>query len=588
MRVLVAASLSVASLLVGCTAGISGPQGGQRLGSDPRAGSPTAGSGSQTSGGGTSSSDPDGGDDWQPGHDGDPNAAPGFSPRLLTKRQYDNTLTLLLKETYGVLQGEATFAKDLATEAPGRSGFAAAPEISPVSIGGYMNASKAVAGAIAPSLSKLLKCDVEVGNDVACITTFATEFGELLYRRPLAQEDVHDHVTFYKEELSQLGNTKTAAALALVRLMLNSPYFLYEWEQGHLISTRKGNTVRLNAFQIASRLSFFLWASGPDQPLINLAKSGGLDTDEQVAAQATAMLKSPRAARGVDSFHAQWLDLFDLPNLNKNTDVFPNWSPALGQAMATEVQLFTRDLILSGDASVLSLLTSTRTFLNQPTADVYGQTGVSGVDFKPVNVDPSRRSGLLTMPGFLASASGPDAVKPFHLGDLLLEKLFCQKLVPADPALIASAPIPQVDRKVVGERAYLEALTGQGVCVGCHTILNPLAFGLGNFDSLGAWRDVDEDGVSVNSAATLNGVSFTKPVELGKILAENEQVQACIAKQWFRFATDSYETAADNHSLEHSWQAAKSTRLDVRKLMLGFTATPSFLYRTPAQDEPLQ
>ncbi len=580
MRVLVAATLSVVSLLGGCTAEISG----QQLGSAPGTGSPTAGSGSQTSGGGTSGPDPGGGDDWQPGGDGDPDAAPGFSPRLLTKRQYDNTLTLLLKESYGVVQGEATFAKDLATEAPGRSGFAAAPEISPVSVGGYMNASKAVAGAIAPSLSKLLKCDVEVGNDVACITTFTAEFGELLYRRPLGQEEVQDHVTFYEEELSQLGNTKTAAALSLVRMMLNSPYFLYEWEQGHLVSSRKGSTVRLNAFQIAARLSFFLWASGPDQPLINLAKSGGLDTDEQVATQAIAMVQSPRAARGVDSFHAQWLDLFDLPNLNKNTD---NWSPALGEAMATELQLFTRDLILNGDASVLSLLTSTRTYLNQPMAELYGQPGVSGSNFSPVNVDPTRRSGLLTMPGFLASASGPDAVKPFHLGDLLLQKLFCRKLF-ANPDVINNAPIPQLNPTVVGERVYLEALTGPSECAGCHRILNPLAFGLGNFDHLGVWRDVDKYGVSVNSAATLFGTSFTKPVELGKILADDEEVQACIARQWFRFATDSHETAADRHSLEQSWKAAKSTSLDVRKLMLAFAATPSFLYRTPAPDEPIQ
>ncbi len=583
MRARIAVALSVVSLALGCTAEISGTQqGGGALGVGASA---TAGGGSSTAGADVGGTGPCG--EWQPGCEGDPTAAPGLSPRLLTKRQYDNTLTLLLKDTYGVLQSDATFARDLATEAPGRSGFAAAPEISPVSVGGYLSASKAVAAAIAPSLSKLLKCDVEAGSDVACITSFVTEFGEVLYRRPLTQQDVQDHVAFYDEELSQLGRSKTTAALSLVRLMLNSPYFLYEWEQGHLVSGRRGATVRLNPFQIASRLSFFLWASGPDKPTIDLAKSGGLDTDEQVAAQAAAMLQSPRAAHGVDSFHEQWLDLFDLANLNKNPEVFANWSPALGQDMASEIQLFTRDLILTGDASVTSLLTSTRTFLNQPTAELYGQAGVSGMDFAAVNVDPARRSGLLTMPGFLASASGPDAVKPFHLGNLLLEKLYCQKLV-ANPDLIASAPVPQVNRKVVGERAYLEELTGKGVCLGCHVLLNPLAFGLGNFDSLGAWRDVDEHGVPINSAGTLGDTAFSKPAELGQLLAQDERVQSCIAKQWFRFATDSYETSADTHSLEQGWKAAKSTSLDLRQLMLSFATTPSFLYRTPAADEPTQ
>ncbi len=578
--------ISAMALLAACTAEISSPESGpQTVG---------AGDSGAVGGSGAGPGEPAGPDSsasttchvWEPGCTGDPNLAPPLSPRLLTKRQYDNTITLLLRDVYGVLDAPASFAKDLATEAPGRSGFAAAPDISPASVEGYTSASKAIAAAIEPKLSALVGCDVTAGDDVQCLARFVRMFGQRLYRRPLSEQEVADHVGFYQEELTDLGRSKTAATLSLVRLMLNSPYFLYEWEQGHLVSGRKGGAVRLNAYQIAARLAFFLWASGPDPSLVELAASGGLDNDEQVAARAKLMLASPRAAQGVDSFHEQWLDLFDLPALNKNTDVFANWSPALGQAMASELRLFTREVILNGDASVATLLTSTHTYLNGALAKIYDHPGVAGSELRPVAVDAARRSGLLTMPGFLASASGPDAVKPFHLGNLLLEKLFCQKLVPADPDLIANAPTPSVDRAQVGERAYLEALTGQGVCAGCHTILNPLAFGLGNFDALGAWREADESGVAVSAAGQLNGESFSQPVELGRILAKDEQVQACVAKQWFRFATDSYEGEADTYSLQEGWRKARGTSLNVRALMLGITATPSFLYRTPAADEP--
>jgi len=531
--------------------------------------------------------DPDD-DDWTPGAKGDPTAAPLYAPRLLAKREYNSTLHLILRDTYEVIDSDVDFTASLPTEAPDASGFLAPPDVSAVSAQGYLEASRTVADAVAPKLASLLGCNIDEGDDADCIGSFTASFGELLYRRPLTAAEIEEHVGFYDESRNDIGLSKRDAALSLLRMMLTSPYFLYQWEQGHEVSSREGDIARLNPFQIASRLSFFLWGSGPDRALIELARSGGLDSDDEVAEQAKTMMASERAVATIDAFHEQWLRLDDLPNLNKNTERFPSWTPALGAAMAEEVRLFTREVMLKGSASVADLLTSTDTFANGSIAEIYGVSGVAGEAFEGVRLPSDVRAGLLTMPGFLAAASGADNPKPFHLGALLLERFYCQTLTPADPDLIASVPAPKQDPAIVGERAYLEEQTNHPTCLACHAMMNPLAFGLGNFDSLGALREKDQHGVPVQADGILFDAEFSGPRELAALMANDEQVEECLTKQWFRFATRHRESPADVYSLEQGFQRAKKEGGNLRELMLALTSSRSFLYRQVEEGETLQ
>lgn len=450
-----------------------------------------------------------------------------------------------------------------------------------------MDAARSVTDAVTGSLPKLVGCDLATtADDQACVRAFVTSFGELLYRRPLETTEVDKHLAFYTEEQTQLGRAKPAAAVQLVQAMLQSPYFLYRWEQGWKVPEHSATTARLNQYQVASRLSFLFWGSGPDRALLTAAGAGQLSSEAGIAAQARAMLKSPRAAQALDSFHRQWLGLASLEASFKDPARFPEWSPQLATAMQSEIQAFTRNVYLEGDGKVSSLLGAPFSFLNADLAKVYGISGITGSELRKVDLDPRERAGLLTMPGLLAVASEPSVSNPFKRGKLLYQKVLCQKLEP--PPVVPPLPTPDANNPQP-VRKVLETLTGGTPCNACHQLINPLGFGLGNFNAIGQYSAADEAGFPVDASGTLrDGSTFTTPGELAAALGNSTDVRACLTKQWFRFGFGHAETEADTHSLQTAYSAFEGSQFDLRELLVALVTTKSFLNRGVEPGEVLQ
>ncbi len=545
------------------------------------AGGPAAGGSTATGGAASMPSS------WQPGVLGDTNAVGPLPLALITREQYDNTIALVFRDEYSVLPSELAAADVLQGETIDQSGFLSVGEVSEVNVLRYMDAARAVTDAVASSLPKLVGCDVATAvDDVACLHTFVASFGELLYRRPLETAEVQQHLAFYAEEQAQLQRTKPAAVVQLLQAMLQSPYFLYRWEQGWKSPEHTATSAHLNPYQVASRLSFLFWSSGPDRALLAAARDGQLGTDAGVAMQARAMLKSPRAAQALDSFHRQWLGLASLDTLFKDPARFPQWSDKLATSMQREIQAFTRHVILEGDGKVSTLLSAPFSFLNADLAKIYGISGITGDELRRVDLEPTQRAGLLTMPGLLAAAAEPSISNPFKRGKLLYQKVLCQKLEP--PPVVPPLPTPDASNPQP-VRQVLETMTSGPPCNACHQLLNPLGFGLGNFDAIGQYSTQDEAGFPVDASGRLaDGSAFTTPGQLGAALANNTEVRACLTKQWFRFGLGHAESEADTNSLQTAYTAFEGAQFDLRELLVALVTTKSFLNRSVESGEVLQ
>jgi len=567
---------------VGGSGASSTQVGGSGASSTQVGGSGTGGSGTTTGGAAAVPQGP-----WIPGNLSDPAAAAVLPLRMLTRTQYDNTIALVFGDEYGIPIPNLKAAAVLPGETLDVSGFLSVGEISEVHVLRYMDAAKAVTDALAPSLPKLLGCDLTtVADDSACVRAFVANFGELLYRRPLETTEIDEHLAFYQYEKTSLGQAPAAAATQLIRTMLQSPYFLYRWEQGWKVAERQGEVVRLNPYQVAARLSFFLWGSGPDRQLIELAKSGAFTTDAQLAAQTRAMLQSPRAEHALESFHEQWLALTELDAMVKDEQRFPNWNGELRTAMHQEIQAFTRDVILNNDGTVAALLGASYSFINQGLAGVYGVPGIQGNALQRAELDPTQRAGLLTMPGLLASASDPSVANPFKRGKLILQKVLCQKLEPPPMVPALPTPDPAVPKP---EREVLEAMTAQVPCSVCHSVINPIGFGLSNFDAIGQFQTKDGAGFPIDASGALpSGATFKTPSELAAALSTHSDVRTCITKQWFRFGFGRAEEPADHFSLDAAYGSFDASGYNIRELLVAFVTTPSFLRRVVEPGEIVQ
>ncbi len=566
------------ALTTACTGVLSGDGSGEESGASSGNGSGPAGPGGETPG---ESLVPAG---WQPGMGGDSLAVTRFDPPLLTAEEYTRTLQLVFGSQLGVdFDASASFP----TETKGKSGFDEVTTISELHVARYYDASQEIVDTLEPTLDAVMGCDIATAADEECLRTFADGVGALLFRRPIEDAEFQSFLSYFRTAKDEIGLTHKKAALNLLQLWLNSPYFLYRWEDGHRPASVDGEVVKLNGYQVASRLAFFLWRSGPDADLMTAAASGALATPQGVAAKAAEMMASPQAAAGIESFFRQWLELGLTKDLFKDPSRFPYFTDDLKAAIAAEVQAFSRQLVLEKRGSVQELFSTQEVYVNEHSAVLYGLSGIVGEELRPVLLPSNQeRAGLLTMPAVLATAADASVPNPFRLGKLLLEKVFCEELEP--PPDLPEFHKPE-SALMSSEREYLEKLTGSGACFGCHNRLNPLGLGLGNFDAAGAIRELDEHGFAIDASGILpGGETFSGPRELGQLIGESQQVKACVTKQWFRFATGRHEAESEYASLQEAYSQFETENFTLAELMVALTTTRAFLYRALEEGESIQ
>jgi hypothetical protein len=496
--------------------------------------------------------------------------------RRLTRREYNNTVRDLLGD---ISNAAATFPVE-----EHRLGFnnnAEALTVSPVLAEQYiLTAEKIAAGAVANNLGSLVSCDPVAQGVDACGQQFIESFGKRAYRSPLNDDD--------RAVLTAVFNAGKATDFATgVRLVietaLQAPRFLYRVEMGR--AAQGGQTiVGLDGWEQASRLSYLLWGSMPDDALFAAAEADRLSTPDEIAAEVERMLQDPKARATTADFHAQWLRLAELDVVEKETAVYPGFTRSLGGLMREEAEAFIDHVVWQGEGTVAALLTAPFTFANGTLAQYYGLSGVSGSELVRVDLDPGTRGGLLTQGAFLSLSAKANQTSPVLRGKFVREELFCEELLPPPPD--AEIRAPDLDPNLTTRERFAQHSADPG-CANCHQLMDPIGLGFETFDGAGKYR-AEENGKTVDATGAILGTdvagTFNGPIELQSRLAGSAQVRSCVATKWFRYAYGRGETEADTCSMGSVQKTFADSGGYVPDLLKALTRTKAFTRRrvTPA------
>ncbi len=505
--------------------------------------------------------------------------------RRLTRFEYNNTVRDLLGDTSqpaNILPPEE--------EVAGFNNQAGAHTVSDLLVEQFMKVAEDVsARAIRNMPAEFMNCDRGALGDEACALSFIETFGRRAFRRPLDPAEIARFKAVFDWAIAEpeLGSFNDGIQ-TVMEAVLQSPSFLYRPELGS-DTVVEGDIVAFTSWEMATKLSYMLWQTMPDAELFEAAEQDALRTPEQIAAQAQRMLLDDRARDTIRDFHRQWLLLTQLQSTSKDAGVYPAYRNSLRPLWEEEIQRFVEAVVLEGDGKLQTLLTADFSFMNAELADFYGADVIDSVDgaaFQRVALDPTRRSGVLTSAGLLAAHANYNQSSPVFRGKFIREQLMCDTL-PLPPNDLVIEP-PQLDPNKTTKEQF-EEIGANPSCSGCHNLMNPIGFLFEHYDGIGQWRDqqngkdIDASG-DVIQTEDLDG-TYYGAVELGQAMAQSEQVQQCVASQWFRFAYNRTVTEADACNLAQLNEAFAASDFNIRDLLLELTQTNAFLYRRAVDPE---
>lgn len=443
-----------------------------------------------------------------------------FLMRRLTRVEYGNTL----RDLFGV---DPAVARELPDEVFG-AGYL--NTLSPLQSEQYLGIANEVVSrlpsagdAAAPEWQKgLFEETPAPGKDPRdAARNVARTLARKAYRRPASEGELEVLLAVF-----DLGAENKLSYGASLRLMLKavlvSPQFLFITPAGEVEPGR--DIVPLDDYQLASRLSYLLWATMPDEELSALADEGKLHEPAVLRGQVIRLLADPRSRALFDGFGTQWLGLGDMRTRTFDTVKFPQMTPELRTAMVEEARLFFESIVRENQ-SVVRFVDSDYTFLNGTLAPLYGlEKTVAGPEMRRVVLTNANRGGLLGMPGVLAATSFPNRTSPVKRGVWVLEQVLGEQVPPAPPNVPA---LEKQDQQTVAHltlRQRTELHRTNAVCANCHKILDPIGFGLENFDAIGRWRDQDDTGGGIDAGGALpGGEPFASPGELKDIIAAQKE-----------------------------------------------------------------
>lgn len=368
------------------------------------------------------------------------------------------------------------------------------------------------------SLKKVYACGhLAGGHGPACARTILTSLARRAYRRPVTPADLEPLLRLAAASAKRGESFEQGIALAL-RALLVSPDFLFRIETGQVAGP--GDPVqRLRPYELASRFSYFLWASMPDEELFRCAEQGTIRDPAVLETQVRRMLKDPRSRALVEAFGGQWLQFRALESVAPDRERFPAFENNLRFSMRRESEMFLASVIQE-DRSILDLLDGKYSFLNERLARHYGIPGVKGQELRRVDLTGTPRGGVLTQGSVLTVSSYSTRTSPVLRGKWVLDNLL------AAPPPAPPAGVPRLDESTVGVdrslRQQLEAHRSNATCAACHVRMDPLGFGLENFDAVGAWRTEDGKWPVDATGALPDGRKFSGPEELEAILRQDK------------------------------------------------------------------
>ncbi len=504
-------------------------------------------------------------------------SAPSTPMRHLGRVEIDNALRDLLHID---ATPALTFPPDDST-----IGFEVGTSVSDQLARRYLDAGEALASAAAldlPALDPILARCTASGEPTGtpadtCAREFITAFGRRAFRRPLETAELDEYSALF-DTGRDVESFATGIQL-VVNAMIISPNFLYHAEVVPA-SASPGDVVPVRSYEMASRLSFFFWRSGPDDALLNAAEAGELDDATGVQMHARAMLDDPRALRGQHELFRQWLSLSTLDAMTKNTTVYPEWTPELRGSLRDSMYGFLDDVMSPEDGSLSSLMTGNFTYADARLASVLELPTPTGTGSARFELPAGERAGLLTQPALMAILGKANQSDPIHRGVFVRTRMLCDVLE-APPNDVDLTP-PDLDPGLTTRQRFDMHRT-EPRCAACHTLIDPIGFGFEHYDALGRFRS-DENGIAVDaSGEVVNGHdasgTFDGAIELSQTLLGSQQFESCVARQFFRFAEGRVETRDDACSTASLARVLRESDGNMRELMIGVASTDAFLYR---------
>lgn len=497
---------------------------------------------------------------------------PGPSPiRRLTRREYNNTVRDLLGD-----DSEPANAFPAEEEALGFNNNADALVVTQLLAEGYLQAAETLAEKAVADLPKLMKgCDVGAEGEDACARRFITEFGARAYRRPLTEDEVEALFDLYDGARGDF-DFLTGIRLTLTTI-LQSPHFLYRVEFGEPAAPGS-DVVKVAPYELASRLSYFLWGTMPDDELLAAAAEGRLETADDVAGQAARMLNDVRAREIVRDFHRQWLQLGLIEEIEKDPEVFPEFDPEIRPQLRAQAETLIDHVVWNGQGDIDTMLTAPYTFLNGALSKYYGIKGPSGDALQKFELPEGQAAGILTQGGLLAVLAKPNQTSPIHRGKFVRERLMCQ-MMPPPPDDVDITP-PEVDPSLPTRERYKQHSIDPA-CGGCHQLMDPIGFGFEHYDALGRWRD-EEAGQPIDASGEIAGAkdgAFDGVPDLAAMLVETEALGRCVTVQWFRYTQGRAESKSDACTLDGLAAEFAASGRRIPDLLVALTQTDAFLYR---------
>jgi len=448
--------------------------------------------------------------------------------RRLNRAEYNNTIRDLLGVNYRP-------ADDFPVDDVGY-GFDNIGDVlslSPLLLEKYLSAAEkivALAFADPKARQRILIREAKGAKKTEAMRAILESFARRAYRRPVTEEEVDRLLKFV--DLAEKNGDSTEKGLEIaVEATLVSPHFLFRVEKDKRWRQGMPKSSALNPYELASRLSYFLWSSMPDEELFRLAADGTLGRHLEV--QVKRMLAHPKARALTENFAGQWLQLRNLPGMTPDPGTFPGFDEELRAAMQKETELFF-EAIVKEDRSILDFIDSDFTFVNERLARHYGMTGIKGNTFRRVSL-VGERGGLLTQASILTVTSNPTRTSPVKRGKWILDNILNTPPPPPPP------DVPDLEEQkgqASGSlRKRMEQHRENALCASCHQRMDPLGFGFENFDGVGAWRTRDGN-FAIDPSGTLpSGQTFKGPKELRGILKQKEaKFRRCLAEKMLVYA----------------------------------------------------
>ena len=427
------------------------------------------------------------------------------------------------------------------------------------------------------SRQRILTCTPSGAEEATrCAREILSTLARRAYRRPVDDADLDRLMPFYHDGASR--GFEAGIQLALRRL-LASPTFVFRVEQDPP-DVALGSAYRLSDLELATRLSFFLWSSIPDDALIELAASGRLHDPDVLERETRRMLADPRAAALVDNFAGQWLHLRNLDNFHPNTDAFPDFDNDLRQAARRETELFFAS-VLEEDRSVLELLTADYTFVDERLARHYGIPNVYGSQFRRVDLGPelAPRRGLLGKAGILMATSHADRTAPTLRGKWIMENLLGSPPPPPPAAVPPLETEPGAAPRTMRER--MERHRATPACASCHALVDPLGFAMDNFDATGAWRNYDASNLIDASGALPDGTPIAGVAELREaLLADPRLFAGTVTEKLLTYALGRGLQHYDQPVVRGILREAEASDYRFSALVVGIVRSTPFTMRT--------